>query len=175
MTDSTDYRLHIETSLKRLADDISENKSDREKLHGKLDQLIEGCIQQTAKLEKIEDQTIKTNNRVNHLETESNNRQVVVNDFRHLEAEFKGVKEKVEKIDNELLEFWFFKKYPKVFLGLITVLVCATLGLSYLNNKKNAVIEKEVNYIKDYVKIPFAPIRGLKVFPDTLNKDTIKK
>ena len=143
MTDSPDYRLHIETSLTRLADDISENKKDREKLHEKLDQLIEGCILQTAKLDKIEDQTTRTNSRVLHLETESNNRQVVVNDFRHLEAEFKGVRDKVEKIDKDLLEVWFFKKYPKIFIGVVAVAIFTALVL----------VKVDVDKLKDMVHI----------------------
>ena len=146
MTQDPDYRLFLQERFDRL----------------------------NEKLDTIVSQTTKTNNRVTHLEDKSNERQIVIDDFRHLEKDFDCVKKKVDEIDKNLLEVWFFKKYPKVFIGIITAAVFATLGISYFNNRKNSDIEKKVNYIESYVKIPYAPTRGAVNF-DTLHKDTIKK
>lgn len=143
MTDSPDYRQYIE------------------KCFGTIDE----------KLDMVIDQMTKANHRVSKLEDKSNDRQIVIDDFRHLEKEFGCVKQKVEDIDKNLLEVWFFKKYPKVFFGIITIIVLTTLGLSFFNSRDNRDIRKTVNDIEAFVKIPNAPIRGaIKAFPDTLTK-----
>lgn len=119
-------------------------------------------------LKTVIEQVTRTNNRVTHLEDKSHERQVVIDDFRHLETEFKCVREKVDEIDKSLLEVWFFKKYPKVFIGIITAAVLATFGISFFNKKDMKEIRTKVNYIEAYEKIPFAPERGaVEAFPDT--------
>lgn len=128
-------------------------------------------------LVRIEKHLEKQNSSITELQTESNKRLIVVEDFRHLEKDFNtfvekdfgSVKIKVDNIDKKLLEVWFFLKHPKVFFGMIIVIVSATLGFSYFNNRKNSDIEKKVNNIESYVKIPNAQTRILKAYPDTLN------
>jgi len=110
------------------------------------------------------------NGTVKDLVRESLKRQEAVNDFRHLEKEFKAVKDKVEDMDEKLLEVWFFKKYPKIFIGVIAAAVLATLGISAFNNKKVREIGTKVNFIEAYEKIPYAPIRGFVIGIDTLKK-----
>jgi hypothetical protein len=147
MTQDPDYRLFLQERFDRL----------------------------NEKLDTIVTQTTKTNNRVTHLEEKSNERQVVIDDFRHLEKDFDCVKRKVDEIDKNLLEVWFFKKYPKVFIGILTAAVLATLGISFFNKIDMKEIRTKVNYIEAYEKIPSAPTRGAVNLPDSLHKDTIKK
>ncbi len=144
-----------------------------------LDKCFENVQNKFATLEKtltnIEKHLEKQNGSIGELQKESNKRLVVVEDFRHLEKEFNdfvgkdfdSVKTKVDDIDKNLLEVRFFTKYPKVFFGIIIIIVSATLGVSYFNNRKNVDIEKKVNHIESYVKIPFAPTRSLNAYPDT--------
>lgn len=139
MTDSNDYRLYLEKCF-----DAVNERFDA--INKRLDDILE--------------QTTKTNSRVNHAEDKINGRQKDVDDFRHLEKEFGSVRDKVDKIDRDLLEIWFFKKYPKVFFGILAVAVAAILGLSINNNQKVKDIKQKVNYIEAYEKIPNAPTRG---------------
>ena len=140
MTNSPDYRLYLEDKFETI------EKS----------------------LDRIEAHLKKQNGAIGDLQTESNKRLIVVEDFRHLEKQFDCVKTKIEKIDQDLLEVWFFKKYPKVFLGVIAAGVLATLGLSFWNNQKAKDMSKKINYIEAYEKIPFAPERGgVAAYPDT--------
>jgi hypothetical protein len=123
------------------------------------------------KLDMVIDQMTKANHRVSKLEDKSNERQVVIDDFRHLEKDFNCVKQKVEEIDKSLLEVWFFKKYPKVFIGIIAAAVLATFGMSFFNKKDMKEIRTKVNWIEAYEKIPYAPTRGaIMAYPDTLTK-----
>jgi hypothetical protein len=153
MTDSNDYRLYLEKSF-RVIDE---------------------------KLDTIVTQTTRTNSRVNHLEEKSNERQVVIDDFRHLEKEFECVKQKVDKIDNDLLEVWFFKKYPRVFIGILTVAIIVALIL--VRSKINTVNEtvRILDQKVDLINVPMRTRGGSVVlvpsgiYLDSLNKDTIKK
>lgn len=64
------------------------------------------------KLDNIEKQTIKTNNRVTHLEDEVGDLKI-----NAIESYIKcPLKPKVEKIETNLLEYNMFKKYPKFFI-----------------------------------------------------------
>lgn len=133
------------------------------------------------KLDTIVTQTTRTNSRVNHLEEKSNERQVVIDDFRHLEKEFECVKQKVDKIDNDLLEVWFFKKYPRVFIGILTVAIIVALIL--VRSKINTVNEtvRILDQKVDLINVPMRTRGGSVVlvpsgiYLDSLNKDTIKK
>ena len=141
MPDSPDYRLYLEDKFQTL------EKS----------------------LNRIENHLQKQNGSIGDLQSESNKRLLVVEDFRHLEREFGCVKTKVEKIDQDLLEVWFFKKYPKIFIGLIAAAVLATLGISFFNTKDMKEIRTKVNYIEAYEKIPNAATRGgVAAYPDTV-------
>jgi hypothetical protein len=105
---------------------------------------LEKCFESIdRKLDTVIGQVTTTNNRVNKLEDKSNERQVVVDDFHHLEKEFKVCKEKIEEIDKNLLEVWFFKKYPKIFIGVVAVAIFTALVL----------VKVDVNKLKDMVHI----------------------
>ena len=105
---------------------------------------LEKCFESIdGKLDTVIYQVTATNNRVNKLEDKSNERQVVINDFRHLESEFKVCKEKIEEIDKNLLEVWFFKKYPKIFVGVIVVAIFTAIAL----------VKVDVNKLKDMVHV----------------------
>lgn len=149
MTDSNDYRLYLQ------------------KCFATIDE----------KLDTIVDQTTRTNSRVNHLEEKSNERQVVIDDFRHLETEFKCVKDKVDKIDKDLLEVWFFKKYPRVFVGVIVVAIITAL---ILVRTKVSTINETVRILDQKVDLINVPMRtrggSVVLMPagvamDSLNKD----
>lgn len=126
-------------------------------------------------LERIEKHLEKQNSSVAKLQDESNKRQEVVDDFRHLEKDFECVKQKVDKLDKDLLEVWFFKKYPKVFIGLLTILVAIALGMSTVGTIKtsvNNVIVKEIQQKFDDLELSYkilnAPTRGGTVCNDTI-------
>lgn len=153
-----------------------------EKMKG-LTLLIEGL---SKDIKGLSNHIAESNGTVKDLVKESIKRQEVIHDFRHLETEFDKftekdgpfdcLKRKVDKIDTELLEVWFFKKYPKVGLGIITAAVLGTLAISAFSNKKTndgydkiELIERKVNYIENYIKIPNAPTRGaINAYPDTI-------
>ena len=152
MLESNDYRLYIE------------------KCFGIIDE----------KLDTVIDQMTIANHRVEKLEDKSNERQTVINDFRHLEKEFGVCKQKIEEIDRNLLEVWFFKKYPKIFVGVIVVAIFTAI----------AMVKVDVNKLKDMVHVTDqkvnlinVPVRTrggevvlmpTEVYMDSLNKN-IKK
>ena len=91
MTESKDYRLVLESEFKRVHETLN----------------------------VIKEQTIKTNNRVSHLED-------TVVDLRIKEVEHVKncpVAPDVKQIKDDLLEYKFFKTYPKLLIGLIAVIV----------------------------------------------------
>jgi hypothetical protein len=140
-------------------DELRDNLCDA-KMTGLTKLITEQFSNVNKQISSLSNHIATQNGTVKDLVNESIKRQQAVSDFRHLEEEFKGVKDKVEQIDKDLLEVWFFKKYPKVFLGIITAAVLATLGFSTINNWKVRNISKKVNYIEAYEKIPYAPTRG---------------
>lgn len=165
MPDSLDYREHIKEEFKHISASL-------EKISSSIDAIRESNIE-------IKIQTTLTNSRVTHLEHERDKylaTRVSQEKVGDIEKMIDTVNTKVEKIDKDLLEIWFFKKYPKVFIGILTAAVLATLGISYFNKRDMKEIRTKVNYIEAYEKIPFSPTRGaIKAFSDTSNSTTIKK
>lgn len=171
MTDSPDYRLYLGKCIADLDKTVSDLKEDRKDMHEKLDKLITSISDQLVELKLIKSQTTLTNSRVSHLEEERDKyiaTRVDQSMLSNVKAEIDSVSAKVEIIDRDLLEVWFFKKYPKVFIGILTAAVLATLGISYFNKRDMKEIRTKVNYIEAYEKIPFAPNRGaVMAYPDT--------
>jgi len=95
MTSSPDYRLYLEDKFER----------------------IEGS------LERIERHLDKQNSSIAHLWEESNKRQIVVEDFRHLEKDYGCMKQDVKDIKCDIEELRIFKKHPTWGIILITVFV----------------------------------------------------
>ena len=77
----------------------------------------------------IKEQTTKTNDRVNHLE------------------------DKVEGIQVDLLEYQFFKKYPKVAIMLIALFVIMSVFTIYRGFKAPAEISEVKQEIQDEIRM----------------------
>lgn len=70
-----------------------------------------------SELRQIKEQTIKTNSRVNHLEDDV--KALQKDAYVHI-AECPAI-EKINKIDEELMEYKVFKKYPKLTIGVLAI------------------------------------------------------
>jgi len=103
MTQNEDYRLYLDERFKGMGSLINAHFHDL-----------------SSEITVIKEQTLKTNSRVNHIE----------DDIKELEkADIKHVVDcpvlpKVQKIEDDLMEYKLFKKYPK---AGITVLVIAVI------------------------------------------------
>jgi hypothetical protein len=103
------------------------------------------------KLDAIKDQTTKTNNRVTHLE------------------------EKVGCVDKEMEDYRVFKKYPKVFIFMVTILVVGILFSVYTTIDSFASKKREKEMLK-MQEINQSYIRGNSYAPPLFKeKDTTPK
>lgn len=131
MVGSDDYRKYLEEKFEGLGKHMHAQFSN---VHDKLD--------------TIEKQTTKTNNRVTKLE------------------------EKVDGIEEDLIEYRFFKKYPKIFIGIIIVAALSVVyGFLKINNSQN-----EIKTQVDMINTPVHTQRGIELWPsgvviDTLNNE----
>jgi len=106
MPDSSDYRLYINECFKGMH---TEMRAEFKNVHDSLD--------------FIKAQTFKTNNRVTHLEDQRDEYLKT----RVSRDELVDCQKKLETISDELIEYKFLKKYPKIFIGLVVVLVIGML------------------------------------------------
>lgn len=115
MTTSPDYRIYLEAQFKNL------NKS--------LDSLLN-------EVKEVKEQTIKTNSRVTHLEEFQKEGEAAIRS-RVKPEDFKRVEEKLNCMENEFRDVGFFTRHPKMFVGLIVVLVVLSLvgGLGNIISK----------------------------------------
>lgn len=102
-----------------------------------------------SQLASIEIQTTKTNGRVSTLEEKVEN---VEKDLLTHPIKCDQVHE-IKKIKEDLEEYRFFKKYPKIALGIVIVAALILwLGFKQLNNKTDAIItsqeEKGVPFVR---------------------------
>jgi len=113
MTDSSDYRLVLDSEFKRIHETLG----------------------------YIKEQTTKTNSRVTHLEDAVIELRLA--DSTHiincpLGIEVKnikeGVKENKDEIDKELLEYKFFKKYPKMILIIIALISLLSVYRTFIKD-----------------------------------------
>lgn len=117
------------------------------------------------KLEAIEEQTTKTNGRVNDLEDVTHNldkdaiKHTITCPQIKTISDLKGdVDTKLEKINSDLEEYRFFKKYPKIGVGIVAFACIAFLTGGFLMLQKLGLELKEgiktelTNEIKDIVK-----------------------
>jgi len=143
MTDQKDYRLYLDARFAELTTLINahnENVQD--------------------KLELIEAQVLKTNNRVTHLEDQRDNYLKTRVDSPMLEklgAKIDCVDTKVEDIKKKWSDVDFFIKHPNLFLAGIAVTVILLLGVVLENNpfnlfgKKNTTTEQVTVEKKDSI------------------------
>jgi|LSQX01.2.fsa_nt_gb tetrahydromethanopterin S-methyltransferase subunit G len=106
------------------------------------------------RLESINNHLEKMNGRVCKLEETCNEHKVVISDFRHVEKEVEEMKGQVDTLDKELLEVRFFKKYPKVFIGILVISVAAALGMTgfvTVQTSKNSNKIEEVREKVDWI------------------------
>ncbi len=106
------------------------------------------------RFDSIDAHFAKMNGRVGKLEDITNEHKGVINDFRHMEKEFDDIKGQVKTLDKEMLEVRFFKKYPKVFIGILIVSVAAALGMTgfvTVQTSKNSNKIEEVREKVDWI------------------------
>jgi len=119
MTDSPDYRLYLEEKFKGIHSDIHARDIN---IHDKLDAIV--------------GQTTKTNNRVNDLEDALT---------KHpLECDLRP---EVVKIKEDMIEYKFIKKYPKLTIILIAIFVVGIIlsAIGTFETIHNKMLNKETN------------------------------
>lgn len=131
-------------------------------------------------LNRIEKHLEKQNGSIVDLQIESNKMQQAVNDFYHLEQDYKELKDTVKCIDKELDAYYLIKKNPKFALTIIAVMVIM-LGMgivqtikSWGNTVRNIEIMNEIDRL-NYKLIEIYGVdprtRGLDA---NVKSDTIK-
>lgn len=126
MTDSTDYRLYLEEKFAGIHKD---NHARDINIHDKLDELILHVK--------------KTNGNVTNLENQRDEYLKTRVDINML----KEVDKKVEDIKDDLAEYRFFKKYPKLTILIIAIFVVSSI-LAAIGTvetfKNNIMLKKQV-------------------------------
>ena len=130
MPDSNDYRLYLESKFEGLTKHLN---AEFINIHNTLD--------------KIEEQTTKTNGRVSELETEM---------IKH-PIECPTAKE-IAAVKEDLIEYRMIKKYPKIFLFLIVVLVALSIWKVVDRDVK---IHDEISTMKFELKTKIDQIDGV--------------
>ena len=138
MTDSPDYRMYLQ------------------KCFESIDQ----------KLDTIVSQTTRTNSRVTKLEDISHDRQIVIEDFRHLEKDYEGMKKNVSDIKTDIEELRIFKKHPTWGLILISVFVIGMV-LNECTKSQLSALFGTVDIFAIDLPIPFN--KNLPIFASALN------
>lgn len=130
MSNNADYRLYLEECMKGIRAEI---RAGFDNVH--------------IELSAIKEQTTKTNSRVTHLE---NQRDEYVK--TRVDTQMLGeVSKKVDKINSDLLEYRFFKKYPKILVGVIVVMVIGMLvGFGLIKSGQDG-LKREVDLINSPV------------------------
>jgi hypothetical protein len=119
------------------------------------------------KLDMVIDQMTKANHRVNKLEDKANERQVIIDDFRHLEKDYGYTKTEISIIKADLEDYRFFKKHPTLGVILITVFVIG-MTLSTFQTVKSITGSNKNDEIIDRVKaIEYTLLDKLGVSPVT--------
>ena len=110
MTNSPDYRLYLEEKFSGLSSHIN---AQFENVH--------------ERLEVIKEQTTKTNSRVNHLEDEVD---ILRDKLVAHPVECSKAKD-IDTLKEDLIEYKFIKKYPKLTAILLAFFVVALLISAY--------------------------------------------
>ena len=126
------------------------NHEDRNEAREMLNDILSGHLQKIegqyrviqSQLSSIEIQTTRTNGRVTELESKVDK---VEKDIITHPINCNQVGE-IKKIREDLEEYRFFKKYPKVFIGIILVAAVITwYGFRQLNKKTDKVLSTQEN------------------------------
>ena len=134
MTDSPDYRLYLNERFEGLAKHIN---AQFENVH--------------ERLEVIKEQTTKTNSRVNHLEDDVDTlrEKLVAHPVECSKAK------DIDTLKEDLIEYKFIKKYPKLTAILLAFFVIALLISAYgtfstiHSNIKDKDLKETVDIIKE--------------------------
>jgi t-SNARE complex subunit (syntaxin) len=135
-------------------------------------------------LDAIEKHMAEQNGTVKDLVAQGINRQVVIDDFKHLEKEYYSeIKPCVQTIDKDLDLYRMIRKNPK-FAATILAVIVIVIGMgvvqtvkSWRNNINNTEIIQEMNQINYKLKEVYGispATRGGIAQPDTLEKDINK-
>ena len=134
MTNSPDYRLYLEEKFSGLSSHIN---AQFENVHERLD--------------VIKEQTTKTNSRVNHLEDDVD---ILRDKLVAHPVECSKAKD-IDTLKEDLIEYKFIKRYPKLTIILITFFVITLLISAYgtfstiHSNIKDKDLRKTVDNINE--------------------------
>lgn len=154
---SDDYRLYLEEKFAGLTTLVNAQFSAQ---HLRQDSQEKSLKELNDRTLKIQDQTTKTNSRVTHLEKfkevgeEVIKMRVTREELKSVCEEVKQCKDKIEGIDDNILEYKFFKKYPKtaIILILATILFVVFSVWSSVDYKKDSKsIFKQMNQIEESI------------------------
>lgn len=163
MADDGDYRLYFEECMRGIR---GEMRAGFEGIHIEMNTTKEKTL---IELSAIKEQTIKTNNRVTHLEDQRDEYLKT-----RVSTEMLGnVEKEVKEIRNDLLEYHFFKKYPKVFIGIVLVMIITMFGGFGMIFNAQKGLKTEVDMINSPVKSRDGTITWWPsgVVIDSLNKE----
>lgn len=128
MTDSPDYRKYLEERFNGLNTSLNANFIT---VHDKFDDI-------SKTLEKIEDHTAKTNGRVSNIENWRVHVDEVIKSRGEKSEEIveriEAVEKKMENLEEKLSDAFFFIRHPKLFVGILVVVVLLTLATFITNN-----------------------------------------
>ena len=133
------------------------NHEDRNEAREMLNDILSGHLQKIegqyriiqSQLSSIEIQTTRTNGWVTELESKVDK---VEKDIITHPINCSQVGE-IKKIREDLEEYRFFKKYPKVFIGIILVAAVITwYGFRQLNNKTDRIMTVQQNQGIPFIK-----------------------
>jgi len=151
MPDNEDYRLFLNERFEGLAKVM---RAQFINIHDKLD--------------AIEEQTTKTNNRVSKLEEKEATH--IINC---------PIAPKVEQLNEDLAEYRMIKKYPKIFIGIIAFSVIMFIyGFAKIIQKQNVfqVTQDELKTQVDMINIPVKNRSGKTyLYPSGLLIDSVIK
>lgn len=148
---STDYRLYLEETFNEFRDSFMSIKENQDKFNAKLDEVAK----QTTEVVK---QTTITNSRVTHLEEYKVKADAIIESrvtpkmFCDLVECLNKTGDRIQHIDDDLTEYRTIKKYPKLSLVLLGVLLIGiaisaigairSIGVDIRDKDMNSRIEK---------------------------------